>query len=146
MEVKEMRKNLEITVEKDNIWKVSLEEICQMAVEFGFKAISYEKIDDKGGTLIIYLARLGDTFSMDGRFLSNVLVVSVIYSPVSEYKRLLIYDYIQKTVNYTDEDSNHRYGSTTVFAIMSYPHYVIKSIMPDVLENMKQEAKKMQVW
>lgn len=132
------RKTLEILVEDDNIWEVSLEQIAQFSFEFGLKALSYEETG-AGKMLVGILIRTSDRVLEDGTYLIRSLITNTIYSPVKEYKRLLIYNHVKKDVDYTDEDSNHHLEYTYVFAITSYPNFLIKKAVKHII--IKMEGK-----
>ncbi|MCX6761140.1 MAG: hypothetical protein NTZ84_03525 [Candidatus Nealsonbacteria bacterium] len=134
-------KNLEIIIEENNIWEVTLEELAQMAVEYASKSISYEKTE-KGEILIGILTRTGERMFNDGTFLSKTIIVSVLYSRVQEYKTWLTYDHSHKIVKYADyngEDETHRYETTYMFPITQYPHFLIKKVVPYILKKMEEK-------
>ena len=129
-------KNIETLVDDDNIWEVSLEQIAQFSFEFGIKALSYEETG-AGKMLVGILVRTSDKVLDDGTYLTRSLIVNTIYSPVKEYKRLLIYNHVKKAVDYTDEDSDHHLEYTYVFAVTSYPNFLIKAAVKHIVKKLE---------
>lgn len=132
-------KNLEVIVEDDNIWEVSLEEIAQFGFEFGLKALSYEETE-KGRMLIGFLVRASDRISNNGTFTTRSMIINTLYTPVKEYKRLLVYNHVRKILNYTDENPDHLFEYTYVFVVSTYPHFLNKAAVQHIVK--KLEGKK----
>lgn len=131
-------KNLEIIVNEESIREVSLEQIAQLAFEYNFKLIPYEKTEE-GKILIAILIRSSERILDDGTFLARTIILNTLYAPVTEYKRLLVYNHMQKTIEYVDENSDHNICCT--YLISTYPHYLIKKVVPYIVNKMREKKK-----
>jgi len=132
--------NLEVIIMDNCVWQVPLEEMAEFAFEYNLKAIPYEKTE-KGEMLIGILIRTGESILKDGTFLSRTIITNTLYSPVKEYKRLLVYDHVHNNIDYTSENSAHRYESTHVFAVTKYPHFLIRRVADYIVEKIEEENK-----
>ena len=137
-EAMEMRdvKNLEAVVVDDNIWEVPIEQIAEICLEYNFKTIAYEKTK-KGEMLIVILVRTGDRMLQDGNFLSRTIITNVLYSFVNGYKSLLVYDHVNKFIEYTDGKELNRYESTHLFAVTRYPHFLNKKAAEHIVRKLE---------
>lgn len=133
-------RDLEVEVLDDFIWEVTLEQMAEFAMDSGVKAIPYEKTE-KGNMLIGILLRSSDRM-WDMDLIARSLIVNTIYCFVEDYRRLLVYDPIHRIIRYTNNNNEHRYESTHVWAITTYPHFLYKIASKAIVE--KLEDRKMQ--
>ena len=118
------------------IKKVSMEELAQMAVANKHKSVHY--MDRRHKRFILnYTTRSKSKTLPNGTFVSKILIISVLYAQVEDYKKLLVYDHLKKNIcSYVNDMGDIIRNSTTyLLAVWNYPSKLLNVIEEAILEN-----------
>ena len=124
------------------IKKVSVEEVAQMAVANKHKSVHY--MDRRNKRFILnYTTRSKSKSLPNGTFVSKILITSVLYAKVEEYKKLLVYDHLKKNICSYVNDMGNIIRNSTIYslAVWSYPSNLLNVIEEAILENERRHFK-----
>ena len=104
--------------------EVDLIQLGQIAVDHRDQAVSYaEKGKDK--LLIIFLHRCDTKISGDGTHMIREFIPQAHFVRVDGYRRFLIFDHLEKTSYYNDNDKiSDKNAHTYIFPVYNYPEHL----------------------
>jgi len=120
------------------IKKVSREELAQMTMFHGHKAVCYAEQEGKK-MLINFLLNTEDRILENGTYLLRRAATEVVFAEVEEYKKMIIYDHFKGTDSYTDDAKGIPvYETTFPIAVLRYPSKIVEKVAEAII---KQETK-----